>query len=175
MKTFKLGAVAALALALAACPGQDRDVARGDPARDAATTERRVDTARDAESVHLDEFAGSGVQGEVHITPHDSRTDIMVLVQDARPNSSVVVSLHTGTCDAPGPRVEELGTMSINAQGQGQIQASVEMVADQVMNGLHLVAIHEEGREAASPIACARVPDQRNGVAMPRGAGATGS
>jgi hypothetical protein len=165
MKVLKLGAVASLALLLAACPERDGNGAAGD--RAAVPAEEPTAATPEAETANLDEFAGSGVTGEVHVTPRGSQTDVMVLVRDARPNSSVPVTLHTGTCDAPGPRIEEIGTLTTNQTGQGHIQTSLAMAPHQVMNGMHVVAIHEEGREAASPIACARIPEHHDGPGAP--------
>jgi hypothetical protein len=161
MRILKLGAVAGLALALAACPDRDRE----DPAlRDDAVAERPTDAPPGAETADLQEFAGSGVTGQVQVTPRNGQTEVVVMVKEARPNSSVAVSMHTGTCEAPGPRVEELGTVSTDQMGQGQMQTTVGLEPRQVMNGMHVVAVHEEGREAASPIACARIPEDRSAM-----------
>jgi hypothetical protein len=108
----------------------------------------------------------------VQILPQNGQTDITVRVRDARPNSSLPATLHTGTCEAPGPQVEELGTISTDQMGQGQAQLNVGIAANQIMNGMHILAIHAEGQDAAAPVACAELP-QRDAAGM-RQPGTTG-
>jgi hypothetical protein len=175
MNVLKLGAVAGLALMVAACPA-DRDEAAIDTQRDDAVAERPAEAPPAAETVQLEEFANSGVTGEVQLTPRDDQTDIVVVVRDARPDSSLPVSLHTGTCEAPGAQVEDLGTVETDALGQGHAQLNVGLGVDRIMTGMHVLAVHAEGQEAASPVACAEIP-QRDaaGLRQPGTADQTGT
>jgi hypothetical protein len=166
MRYAKLAAVAAAAMVLAGCPEGDRDAAAtGGAARDTAAAEQRADAAPGAQTFALDEFAGSGVRGEVRATPRDGQVDLAISIEGARPNATVPVSLHTGSCEAPGPEVADLGELTTDATGRGQTQTTVGLQAHQVLNGMHIVAAHIEGAESPVPIACSRVPEHRGGAA----------
>jgi hypothetical protein len=168
MKILKLGAVAGLVMALAACPDR-RDPVIEEPVTPAP--EEPVVAPPAAEQVNLQEVEGSGVSGEVHATPRDNATDIMVMVQNAPPNESLGARVHSGTCASPGPELARLDAISTDDMGRGHSETNVGHAPHLIMDGNHIVAVHAPGAdpEVDTPIACATLP-QHAGPAAP-GAG----
>jgi hypothetical protein len=170
MRRIRVGYALGVALLLAGCPDGDSDRAAtdaqpGDTAR--VGTGAAVDPA--GQTFALEEFAGSGVSGEVQAMPREGEVELRVSVEGARPNAVVPISLHTGSCQAPGPEVADLGDLATDATGRGQTQSTVGLPPQQVLNGMHILAAHLEGGETPIPIACSRVPEYRGGGATAPG------
>ena len=66
--------------------------------------------------------------------------------------------MHTGTCDSPGEVVVPLESVSVDATGAGTSTSTVQVPLATVMNGQHIVAVHEAGGNPGNPIACAAIP-----------------
>jgi hypothetical protein len=164
MKIFKLAAVAGLAVSLAACPDDTRDTDTAmwnDTVADPMATERPMDAAPvAAQRANLDAVAGSGVTGEIHVTPRNGNTVIMLMLQNAPPNESIGSRVHSGTCESPGPELARLDAVSTNDMGMGQSETSVGHAPHLIMDGNHIVAVHRPGAdpERDMPIACATIP-----------------
>jgi hypothetical protein len=167
MTYVKVAAVIGLAVALAACPDGDRDMAATDlQTRDTLPAERAGGALPGTETFTLDPFAGSAASGEVRATPVDGAVEMVIAIQGAQPNATVSVSLHTGSCEAPGPEVADLGDISTDPMGRGQVRTTVGLQAHQVLNGMHIIAAHTEGGETSMPIACSRVPQHHGGAGI---------
>jgi len=175
MKIIKLGAVAGLALALAACPDDTRDPVT-DPAI-APPTETPATAPAAAERANLEPQAGSMVTGEVHVTPRQNETHVVVMVQNAPANESLGARVHSGTCESPGPEIARLSAISTDNMGMGQSETSVGHAPHLIMDGNHIVAVHRPGAdpERDIPLTCATLP--QSGMATQPGMqpGATGT
>jgi len=172
MRILKLGLVGGIALTLAACPDQDRDVAIEDPTL--APTEEPAPALPAAERADLREVQGSGVTGEVHVTPRDNDVEVMLMVQNGPPNESLGSRIHSGTCESPGPELARLDAVSTDDMGMGQSETTVGHAPHLIMDGNHIVAVHAPGADVERdvPIACATIPS--HGAAAPPGQTGTG-
>jgi hypothetical protein len=164
MKIFKLGAVTGMAFMLAACP-QDRDPVIDDRTV-APPAEEPVAAPAVAEQANLEAVAGSGVTGEVHVTPRQNQSEIMLMVQNAPPNESLGARVHSGTCESPGPQLARLDAISTDQMGQGHSQTSVGHAPHLILDGNHIAAVYAPGTEPERdmPIACATLPQAGAGM-----------
>lgn len=166
MRIVKLGAVAGLVLALAACPAErdTPDVAVDDPVTRPAVEEPRTDPAMQppagAQQAQLEAVAGSGVTGEVHATPGDNRTDVMVMLRGAQPNQSYGARIMSGTCENPGVELARLGALGTDNTGQAHSQTDVGHAPNLIMDGNHVLAVYAPGTEPERdrPVSCATLP-----------------
>jgi hypothetical protein len=164
MRIFKLGAVAALALGLAACPDRTDTAVRDDAVVPAPTTaERPGDAAAmpvGAERTNLEAVAGSGVSGEVAVAPRDGSTHVTLMLRNAPPNESIGSRIQSGTCESPGPELARLDAVSTDAMGQGNSETNVGHAPHLILDGNHIAAVYAPGAqpERDRPIACAVLP-----------------
>jgi hypothetical protein len=159
MKPLRLGVVAAVALLLTACPGEQP----APPAFEEPTTPPLVDEPMApamGHSAELQEVAGSGVTGQVVATPEQDRTQVALSVRGAPVNESVGARIMSGTCESPGVEVARLDAISTDATGTGQSVTNVGYSPHQVMDGNHIAAVFAPGTEPGrdAPIACATIP-----------------
>jgi hypothetical protein len=161
MKMLKLGAVAGVAMMLAACPDRQDDVAVTDDTAMTPTTEAPAAAPMAAEQANLEPVAGSGVTGQIQVTPRDGSTNVVLMLQNAPPNESIGSRVHSGTCESPGPELARLDAVSTDDMGRGQSETSVGHAPHLIMDGNHIVAVHRPGAdpERDMPIACATIPD----------------
>jgi hypothetical protein len=160
MKMLRLGAVASMALAVAACPADRQpDPTFDDPAVMPPAEEPAVAPPA-AETVMLEEVAGSGVTGEVHAAPRDNQTHIMLMLRNAPADESIGSRVHSGTCESPGPELARLDAVSTDGMGQGHSETNVGHAAHLILDGNHIVAVYAPGAEPERdmPIACATLP-----------------
>jgi hypothetical protein len=164
MKILRLGAVAGMALAIAACP-QDRDPALDDPAV-APPAEEPMAAPPAAEQANLEAVAGSGVTGEVHVTPRQNQTEVMLMVHNGPPNESLGARVHSGTCESPGPELARLDAVGTDDMGRGHSQTSVGHAPHLILDGNHIAAVYAPGTEPERdlPIACATLPQTGTGM-----------
>lgn len=169
MKMLRLGAVAGLALVVAACPPRDQEVAvtedtlAVDTPMVAPTEQPAAAPAvpADAHRTNLQAVGGSGVSGEVAAMARDDRTEIIVMVQNATPNESLGARVHSGTCESPGPELARLDAIRTDNAGRGHSQSNVGHAPHLIMDGNHIVAVYAPGAEPErdQPIACATLPE----------------
>lgn len=112
---------------LAACPGPDRP--------------EDVDVPPAAEQVQLEQMQGSGVAGEVAVTPRDNEVHVVVSVTGAPPEETLDVRLHAGTCQNPGLEVYDIGTIRTTQAGTGAIDATIGESPMMIMDGNHVAVI----------------------------------
>jgi hypothetical protein len=161
MRILKMGAVAGIALTLAACPDTTRDTVTMDDPAVAPTAEAPAAPPAAAETANLEPLAGSGVTGQVQVTPRDNDTHIVLMLQNAPPSESIGSRVHSGTCENPGPEIARLDAVSTDDMGTGRSETNVGHAPHLIMDGNHIVAVHRPGAdpERDLPIACATIPD----------------
>lgn len=107
------------------------------------------------ETAQLEELAGSGVGGEVTVADRGGQTEIMVRLTGAPADSEHPGHLHSGRCDAIGGVVQPLQPIQTDSMGIGSMTTSVDLTANEVMDGQHIVIYHGTG---GRPITCANLP-----------------
>lgn len=170
MTILRLGAVAGVALMLASCGERETDVAVVEDPAVMPPAEAPPAAPAVAEQASLQEVAGSGVTGEIQVTPRAGETHVVLMLQNAPPNESLGSRVHSGTCESPGPELASLDAVSTDGMGQGRSETSVGHAPHLVMDGNHIVAVHRPGAdpERDMPIACATIP--ASGMATQPGA-----
>jgi hypothetical protein len=167
MKIFKLGIVTGMALALAACPDQDRDVAIDAPAvRDTPVAERPADAPMvppGAERADLQAVSGAAinVSGEVAVAPRNGNSHVMLILRQAPPNESIGARVQSGTCESPGPVVANLDAVRTDGMGRGHSETNVGHAPHLILDGNHIAAVYAPGTEPERdrPIACVTLPE----------------
>jgi hypothetical protein len=161
MKTMRITGVAALTLALAACPGNDgtRDtavVADDTVGRAAAPGATQRDQMDGMERINLSGIGGAQASGEASLAPDGQSTRVMVTLNNATPGEKQG-HIHTGTCDNLGPVVAPLEPVNVQAGGTGTSTSTVDLPAQQIMEGDHVIAYHEAGGQPGRPVVCGEV------------------
>jgi hypothetical protein len=114
-------------LVLTACPGPD------DP--------QDVEVPAAAEQVRLEQLEGSGITGEVAVTPRDNDVHMVVSVSGAPADESLDVRLHSGSCQSPGPEIHNIGTIRTTDMGTGAIETTVGENPALILDGNHIAVI----------------------------------
>ncbi len=137
MRIYKLAAVAVAPLFLLGCPAPEEEPWDEDP-----VAEERVHQIGDTETLNLSEMHDSGVTGDVRFTVlTDWETDVVLEVDDARPNASYQAAIHMGTCDELGEERYSLNTVQTDQQGHGAASVTLDVRLADVMDGNHVVAL----------------------------------
>jgi hypothetical protein len=108
-----------LALGVAACRDQPPAAELG-PASDPEPV--LTETTR---HVELRDMAGTGVTGELIVTPFPDSVMFHLSINDAAANSTLGARVQTGSCESPGPVVELLASVLTGALGNGRSQRSI--------------------------------------------------
>ena len=168
--------IAALALALSACGGDNTEEMAAEMADEAAvdaTQELALDTVNPVVAANpaasamtmtaeLQPVGGSGVTGQATLTPAAGQTQVMIALNNLAPNSAHAGHIHTGTCASPGPAVQPLQPITANASGTGSMTTTVPLDPNTVMNGQHIVVYHRDaGDSPGSPIVCGALPNHQ--------------
>lgn len=163
--------LAALPLALAACGGGDEVepvegegvVIEGEPAVPTVDPlPLPADTASMAggnmQNIPLQALGGAPVSGSVQVSEAGAGTQLMLMVSGAGAAGTHAAHIHTGTCDSLGGVVAPLEPVTTDASGAGTSTSTVQVPMNTVMNGQHIVAVHEAGGDPGAPVACAAIP-----------------
>jgi hypothetical protein len=161
MRTTRLAASALAApflLALAACPG-DRPP---QPVIGAETEPDPVITDA-TRQLPLQGLAGTGVTGEVFITPFPDSVVFRVEVSDAAPENTLPVRVLTGSCESPGAEVAVLEAVLTGVLGNGRSQRGLHAEPHRLLDGMHVVAVYAQAARPGQdlPLACAAIPAMR--------------
>jgi hypothetical protein len=165
----------ALSLALAACGGGgETETIEGEGTAMAGDTTSMSTTApmpmpadtgamaaggmAGAQTVPLQGVGGAPVTGSVAVSEAGGGTQVMLTVGGAGGAGTHAAHVHTGTCDAPGEVVAPLESVTADASGAGNSTTTLEIPMATVMNGQHIVAVHEAGGSPGAPVACAAIP-----------------
>jgi hypothetical protein len=100
-----------------------------------------VDVPPAAEQVQLEQLQGSGIMGEIAVTPRDNETHIVVNVSNAPPDQNLDVRLHSGTCQNPGVEISNIGTIRTTDAGRGAIDTTIGEAPGLIMDGNHIAVI----------------------------------
>jgi len=112
---------------LAACPGPDRP--------------EDVEVPPAAEQVQLEQLQGSGVAGEIAVTPRDNEVHVVVSVTGAPPEETLDVRLHSGTCQNPGVEIHNIGSIRTTQAGTGAIDTTIGESPMLILDGNHIAVI----------------------------------
>jgi hypothetical protein len=139
MKIYKLGVFAVLPMFLLGCDPQDEPAFTDDD----RATEERTHEVGDTETVGLSEIEDSGVTGDARFTVlSQNETDVIVEIEDAAPNATYRVAIHRGTCDNVGAQAHQLDSLETNAEGDGALSTSLNVMLANVTDGNHVVAVY---------------------------------
>jgi hypothetical protein len=157
MNALRIGGAAAMAVLLAACPG---DNGRQDTVPAIDTPSPPPDEAG-ATLVPLTPLAGSGVHGEATITPTGTRTEVAIRLTGATPGRKDG-HVHEGTCAAKGAVVGELEAVEVAPDGTGSATTMLDLAPMELMDGHHLIAYHEAGGgHDGQHVVCGEIPGPR--------------
>jgi hypothetical protein len=177
----RLSTLAVIPLFLAACePREEETVFDDEP----AVAEERAHEVGDTETLNLSDIDDSGVTGDVRFTVlSQNETDVIVEVQDARPNTTYQVAIHQGTCENVGAERHGLDAIQTNERGDGASNTMLNTRLVDVMDGYHVVALYGERAEmdddvdldpttddepvtetAQRPVACGEISEHGTGL-----------
>lgn len=154
MRGSKLPLLAAAALAATACedrPPQPVIEAEGLP--DPVMTET-------TQQVPLQDMTGTGVTGELFVTPMPDSVIFHVNVNDAAPEMTLPVRVMAGTCESPSQEIAVLEAVRTGALGNGRGQRTLTEDPHRLLDGGHVVAVYAQAAQPGRdrPLACAHVP-----------------
>jgi hypothetical protein len=110
------------------------------------------------QTIPLQAIGGAPVSGSVQVSEAGAATQVMLMVSGTGAAGTHAAHIHTGTCDSPGGVVAPLESVTTDASGAGSSTSTVEVPMNTVMNGQHIVAVHEAGGDPGAPVACAAIP-----------------
>ncbi len=114
-----------------------------------------------ARVVALQSVNNSGLTGTAELVPQGGMTVVTVTLAPAAGDSAAGQShaehIHTGTCDAPGPVVAPLKTITGTEQGYEVTKTDVSVSLSTLTDGKHIIAAHASGDEQSAVIACAPI------------------
>jgi hypothetical protein len=146
MRRLAMGLLAPCALLMTACGADEPE---------------DVDVPPAAEQVQLEALQGSGITGEIAVTPRDNDTHIVVNVMNAPADETLNVRLHSGTCQSPGVEISNIGTIRTTDDGRGAIDATIGEAPGLIMDGNHIAVIwmdYDRDRDWTGDPATARQP-----------------
>lgn len=155
--------VAALALALVGCAGEDEADTVVVAAEDSIAMEPAPMPAAGmdqppggmGQTAQFEPLADSGVNGEVTVADRGGQVEVMARLTGATANASHPGHIHSGSCASPGGVVQPLEPIQTDGTGTGSMTTNVELAPATVMNGQHIVVYHATGGQ---PITCASIP-----------------
>lgn len=153
MKIARISTFLPLALLITACGGDEPEtdsIVVGDTAMIAPTTEPAGTVAPAApgaatQTVQLDPLGDSGVSGEATLTRTNGQTQVMVRLTGTPGNTTHPGHIHSGSCEAPGPPVQPLESVTTDATGSGTATSTVTVDEATVFNGQHIIQYHQAG------------------------------
>lgn len=107
-----------------------------------------------ATTVSMSALNDSGVTGEAILTPTGTQTEVTVTLNGLEPSSTHPGHIHQGSCDAVGSVMVPLSEITADASGSGTMTATVELAADSILAGDHIVVYHADG---GTPAVCGEV------------------
>jgi hypothetical protein len=119
--------------------------------------------AQQSVGVTLDPQAGSGVSGEAAIGLQGATAPIDLSLMGLTPGASYPVNLQSGTCELPSASFGRLGSVTADAGGRGQIQATsatgaagapVTLTPELVFDGNHILTVLGQN----GVVACGAIP-----------------
>jgi hypothetical protein len=168
MKASRLWLAAWVPLALAACGGgDDRDADGADSLTVGAGTDTGFATppppadtgAMDhgASTVQLASVGNSGVTGSAQVAAEGAGVKVTLDLTGARAAGTHQAHIHQGTCEQLGGVEAPLNAVEVDASGNGSSITTVTTPMNTVMDGRHVVSVHEAGGSPGAPIACGAI------------------
>jgi hypothetical protein len=114
-----------------------------------------------AQQAQLQDMVGTGVTGELTVTPFPDSILVHMSINDAAPETTLGTRAHSGTCENPGPEVLVLASIRTGVLGNGRSQRTLDEQAHRViLDGNHIAAVYAQGAQPGQdrPIACAPIP-----------------
>jgi hypothetical protein len=154
----RTAAVAATLMLLIACGTDDQDVAPGDDfAQPPATPDLQQPEPAGSTTASLVALDGSAIGGSVYIDAGTERATITVSLRNA-PEGTLQGHIHGGTCADRTRAIMPLEPIDVDADGTGSSTSTVEMPAETLYDGQHIVVYHEAGGAPGASIVCAEIP-----------------
>jgi Fe-S cluster biogenesis protein NfuA len=154
---FNRAGLAAMALLLASCGGEDASVGSapaGAPVMTASTSPGTA-PATVEQTTALTALGASGVGGEVTVRDLDEMTtEVVVRLEGASGGGSYAGHLHSGSCEQIGPVVQPLAPVNTAADGTGAVVVSLDRAPMTLLDGLHIVVYHGPG---GTPVTCGMI------------------
>jgi hypothetical protein len=151
-----------VALLLAGCPGEERQVDEpfvteapqpGTPGTDPGMT--AVPGAMQGQTAQMQPIGDSNVRGEITVTDRgETQTEVMVRLTGAPAGTRHPGHVHSGTCDSIGGVVQPLEPIETDAAGTGTMTATLDLPPMQLMDGQHVVVYHGAG---GAPVTCGQI------------------
>lgn len=161
MKLTRLLSLAAVPLVMLACApaDDDVDVLEDDAAFEEPMVMEEPGAMMDMDMQTMDFMAlgDMGHTGQVQVMPMGMQTQIMVTLSGPEAGAHMG-HIHQGTCDNLGSVVVPLETVDVMDGAPGTSTSTVDIPAETVMNGQHVVAYHVAGGEPGQPVVCANIP-----------------
>jgi hypothetical protein len=107
-----------------------------------------------AEFVPLD---GSGVGGSLSISATGQQPVLTVSLRNA-PEGVYQGHIHGGTCADRTRAITPLQAVTVGADGSGSATSTVDMPAETLFDGNHIVVYHEAGGAPGASVTCAEIP-----------------
>jgi hypothetical protein len=157
MNRWRSGATLVAVLLFAACPRNgDREVTPDAVAVAPVHDPGAVPEA--TQSIPLEPYAGEAVRAEAVLVPVGVQTQFSIHVHQGPPNTSLTAHVLIRDCEQPGPLAADLQPVFTDAAGQGSSQIVVDLAADVVVNGNHVVQLRRANGREGIPVACGQIP-----------------
>lgn len=124
-----------------------------EPSAGETATRSDTSTVRSGTTVALSAREGSGISGEVRLTPSAGSVRLELSLTGLDEEEGYPAHLHDGTCEDGGAVVEPLGRVTGRAGGRGAATARVDAPA--AIRGPRFVQVHGPDGE---PVACGDLP-----------------
>ena len=181
MKARSLWVLACATLALAACnsdrggasedsatadsaavgaPGDTASATATSPLPAAQENNQANQAAASQQQVPLEALGGSGITGNAALVPAGGGYQVILTLGGGRSGGAHAAHVHTGTCDNLGGVVAPLQPVTTDASGGGSSTSVVNVPPATLLNGQHVISVHEAGGNPGSPVACGAIPQQ---------------
>ncbi|HSJ24674.1 MAG TPA: hypothetical protein VK929_08415 [Longimicrobiales bacterium] len=145
-------------LFLAACGTDDA----GDPPPIDQPAPPAEAPAQPAETVTADfgPLDGSGIDGFLTVDASGDQAVITVSLSNA-PEGVYQGHVHGGTCADRTRAITPLEPVSVGVDGSGSSVSTVDMAAETLLDGNHIVVYHEAGGSPGASVTCAEIPQRQ--------------
>lgn len=110
--------------------------------------------AEDALRIALQAVQGRGPTGEAVIERGESSSELVLQLRGAEAGAALVAVLTAGGCAEPGEVLATLGAVETDAEGAGQLQASLPVAFEQLPATAFAVRIAAAGEENETVLSC---------------------
>lgn len=163
MKASTLVRAVGLAVALTGCGG-DEGAGETEAGQDtmAAAAPAATDTGGAAMGqsdvvVSMQPVGGSGLSGNATLSAAGAQTRVVVEIRGSQAGAVHQGHIHAGTCEALGAPHAPLTPVTVDAQGNGTSETTVEMGVMDITGEPHAVSFHQANGSPGPPVVCGNV------------------